>query len=264
MKAKIKTATLWFFKSLANLTIQIFLYARARPKLSSILFLVIIWHIAVYQLFGIKLPKLSKVVGPPKQLTVQTVKLRPPPKPKAKVKSAPVAKKMEKKKQIPEKKKETPKPKKEKEPVPKPPSHESQALLEELSKTLQKITDRNEKDFKVPKIQTIAPISPEKESPSAEISFEFNAADPADLWYREELIKRLKLYLKLPDIENIHVRLVINKSGSVSKIIIVESKSKKNENYVLKTIPTIPFPKFGSQMSKYEYRIFPLILESEG
>ncbi len=241
--------------ALASL-IKLFYYAKAKPKLTSILLLVFVWHIALFQLFGIKLPKLSKIVAPPKSISIQTVKLNPP----------------QEKAPAPKPKPPTPKPKEpEKAPKPKPPekpkeevSKATKKLLDDLSKTLDSITKRNEEELHLPKIKTITPLSAPVKDQAPSSSFEFNLADPADLWYREELIKRLKLYLKLPEIEAVQIRLTINKSGIVSDIKIVESKSDKNQEYVLQAIPKIPFPKFGSQMSKHEFRIFPLILESEG
>ncbi len=252
-------------------------YLKKHPQTSSILLLVCIWHIAIFQFLGVQLPKLEKVVNPPKPIAVQTVKLRPPPpkeKPKKPSPSKPSPKRPKPKQEKPKEKKSKPKPPskntpkkspaKKAKPEKKEPSPQVD-LLDDLREQLAAIEQRQGESYTAPKVQAIAPLeSPKHQEVSPPPSTSMDLSDPADIWYREELIKRLKLNLKLPDAPSVHLRLKIRKDGQVADIEILASESKKNQSYVLQTLPTIPFPRFGPQMASYEFRVFPLVLESEG
>jgi outer membrane biosynthesis protein TonB len=81
--------------------------------------------------------------------------------------------------------------------------------------------------------------------------------------YYDELIHRLKLALRLPDHGSVKVKLTLSSDGKVVRVSIVSSKSSKNKSYIEKTLPTLSFPKFGSNFSGQKEQTFRLNLCNE-
>jgi len=68
--------------------------------------------------------------------------------------------------------------------------------------------------------------------------------------YRDELAGRLKLLLKLPEYGEVKIKLILERSGKVSKVIVVSTASAANRKYVEKTMQTLRFPAFGANFDQ--------------
>ncbi len=86
---------------------------------------------------------------------------------------------------------------------------------------------------------------------------------PAERTYYDELARRLKLALKLPEYGEIKLQLTIARSGSVVAVKNIKSKSKKNSDYLQKAIPKLHLPPFGQNFSGEKEHTFRLTLSSE-
>ncbi len=74
--------------------------------------------------------------------------------------------------------------------------------------------------------------------------------------YYDELIRRLKLYLKLPEYSEVKLELTLARSGKVTRVKCVKSKSQKNISYLEKTIPSLVFPPFGNNFPNEKEHLF--------
>ena len=88
-------------------------------------------------------------------------------------------------------------------------------------------------------------------------------SSPKEVGYREELASRLKLLLTLPEYGEVKVKLTLLRSGKVSNVVVVNSMSTKNRNYIEKTIPTLSFSGFGSNFSNMANYTFLISLSNE-
>lgn len=84
-----------------------------------------------------------------------------------------------------------------------------------------------------------------------------------EVGYREELIHRLKLLLRLPEYGEVKVKLTLERSGRVSKVVIVGAENATNRKYIEKTLPTLSFPSFGDNFSDQQNYTFLLTLSNE-
>ena len=81
---------------------------------------------------------------------------------------------------------------------------------------------------------------------------------PGEASYRDELASRLKLMLKLPEHGDVQLKLTLDRSGKVMKVVIVKAASSANKSYVEKILRGLKFPSFGNQfenMSEYTFFI---------
>ncbi|MBA3815159.1 MAG: hypothetical protein H0X29_01295 [Parachlamydiaceae bacterium] len=78
--------------------------------------------------------------------------------------------------------------------------------------------------------------------------------------YRDELASRLKLLLKLPEYGEVKIKLILERSGKVSKIIVVSTASVANRKYIEKTLQTITFPPFGANFDQSPQFTFSITL----
>lgn len=68
--------------------------------------------------------------------------------------------------------------------------------------------------------------------------------------YPEKLAERLQEKVLLQEPYPVKLELVIHPNGSVLQIKILDSKSKKNERYLKKTLPQLLFPCFNEAAPK--------------
>jgi hypothetical protein len=109
----------------------------------------------------------------------------------------------------------------------------------------------------------IGPLASEKGVIAAGSGSDNSSLLPHEQTYLDELIRRLKLKLKLPDYGEIKVKLTIAKTGRVLKLAIISSKSQNNRSYIEKTIPSIVFPPFGSSFGHEQEHTFLINLSNE-
>ncbi len=86
---------------------------------------------------------------------------------------------------------------------------------------------------------------------------------PQERTYYDELVSRLKIALKLPEYGQVTLELTVNRSGSVSSVKKVKSKSKKNSDYVQKAILKLSLPSFGQNFAGENSHTFRLTLSNE-
>lgn len=85
----------------------------------------------------------------------------------------------------------------------------------------------------------------------------------AELSYKDELVRRLKLLLKLPELGEIKMQLTIDRDGTVAKLVVLQTESQKNRNYVETTLPTLHLPAFGDRFKDKNQYTFPVTLSNE-
>jgi colicin import membrane protein len=81
--------------------------------------------------------------------------------------------------------------------------------------------------------------------------------------YRDELAGRLKLFLKLPEYGDVKVKLTLERSGKVVKVVVDSAESATNKKYIEKTLPTVSFPPFGSNFGSDAQYTFSITLSNE-
>ncbi len=86
---------------------------------------------------------------------------------------------------------------------------------------------------------------------------------PAERTYYDELVSRLKLSLKLPEYGEVKLQLTILRSGKVSSIKSITSKSTKNSEYIKNALPKAHLPPFGQNFPNEKEHTFKLTLTNE-
>ncbi len=81
-------------------------------------------------------------------------------------------------------------------------------------------------------------------------------------YYNDELKKRIRLELRLPEHGDVRVKLILRRSGSVIEVEIIESNSEKNRYYVENNLPQMRFPPFGKEFKGDSEQTFNLCLSS--
>jgi colicin import membrane protein len=235
----------------------------------------------------------------PKPEPKPTPKPKPKPKPKEKPTSKPkneVKKKEEPKKKTPPKvekpvktetkPKPTPKPPK---PKPNPEAEAAKARQKELQAQEKKRAEAakaKQRDLVAKAKESVAKIqkSDHKSSQSSALATTLGAAVPGkieslhieslpdspisklskhEVSYRDELASRLKLLLKLPEYGEVKLKLTLERTGKVSKVVIVNSKSNANRKYIEKTLPTLTFPNFGTNFENQTNYTFIISLSND-
>lgn len=84
-----------------------------------------------------------------------------------------------------------------------------------------------------------------------------------EIGYRDELVGRLKLFLKLPEHGEVTIKLTLSRSGKVNKLQIVSSQSAVNKSYIEKTLPDLTFPPFGSNFGDNKEFTFLISLSND-
>jgi outer membrane biosynthesis protein TonB len=78
--------------------------------------------------------------------------------------------------------------------------------------------------------------------------------------YEAELITKLKILLKLPEVGDVQVSLTLNRQGNVTKFEILSSASASNKKAVEAHLPAIRFPPFGQAYPGENTHTFKLTL----
>lgn len=84
-----------------------------------------------------------------------------------------------------------------------------------------------------------------------------------EMSYRDELARRLKLGLRLPEYGEVKIKLTLERSGKVTQVQIVSSKNEKNRQYIEKTVPTLIFSDFGDNFEDSQHYTFIVCLNNE-
>ena len=201
----------------------------------------------------------------PKPILVNTITLPPPQKTEKNKETAPKkvtkAKKIEKKKEKEKPKtKSNPKPKSKPKIVKKKTAKKqpiSSKLLKELEDSLDKI-EKTPKNTKVhnPNDNNIKPL------PTLQ-SLEMDAFEtPHQANYLQNVVFYLKNYLSFPEVGEVNIKLTIGKFGNVVSVKVLQSESKKNEQYITETLPSISFPNFSREYPDEKIKDFVIHLKN--
>lgn len=97
------------------------------------------------------------------------------------------------------------------------------------------------------------------------LSFEQNDVEINDsfwkLGYRDELAARLQSLLKFPEKGQVKIKLTLERSGKVLKIFIESFGSKKNKEYIEKTVKNLNFPSFQGDFNEFSEYTFSITLK---
>jgi len=128
-------------------------------------------------------------------------------------------------------------------------------LLEQLNVTLNQpaaaIKDAPKADIQIPKKVNLS------------IDYSLDEIKEENVNYYERLIYEMQMLLRLPEFGQIKMRLVINKNGSISDMEILSSKSKGNEAYLKRMLPTLEFPWFEEFCSKENRKQIIILFKNE-
>lgn len=81
--------------------------------------------------------------------------------------------------------------------------------------------------------------------------------------YRDELAKRLKLYLKLPEYGEVKVKLTIDRTGKVTFTKVLSFQSAKNASFIEQNLPKLKMPPFGDNFKGASDYDFTIVLSNE-
>ena len=197
-------------------------------------------------------PSLSSV---PQQVRVRTVTLRPPakvvPKRRQPKVAAPTAKPKKKPKKVAKVKKKAPVKKRVVE------SRSVSKHLAEALDNLDKITDNTHtlspsNEISVP--TTLGPLSIDREFTSETSSVRG--------MYREELVRRLQLLLRLPEQGEVKVALTVSQEGKVLGLKILSAGNGLNRAYIENKLGGLTFSPLGPEFAGKEAQTFTLVLKS--
>lgn len=212
-------------------------------------------------------PKVEVVV-PPAPVIKPEQKAVPKPTPKPIVEKKPakvIPKPIEQKKPVVEKKKTAPPPSP---PAPKivkvkPDNKEWIALAKEkigkIALSSDRISSNSHQNLK--EIATPSPI----ENFITDLSFIDSGTTFSDKEsaYRDELAKRLKLYLKLPEYGEVKVKLTIDRAGKVIFTKVLSFQSAKNASFIEQNLPKLKMPPFGDNFKGVSEFDFTIVLSNE-
>lgn len=85
----------------------------------------------------------------------------------------------------------------------------------------------------------------------------------AEAHYRDELARRLRTYLTMPERGEVVIRLTLDRSGSVVKMTIVSAANQANKKYAEQKVPGLTFPGFGVYFGGESQHTFTIALRSE-
>lgn len=109
-------------------------------------------------------------------------------------------------------------------------------ILQEIAESLESITAKNE--ISHTKAALAIPSRVEKKAEVVEES-------SIDATYSEELIAFLQNALDLPEYGEVRVRLEIDRFGSLRDCSILDSKSRKNAEFLKNQLPELAYPSFN-------------------
>lgn len=135
----------------------------------------------------------------------------------------------------------------------------SRESIRKIQESLSKIATKSvEKTPMVELPNVITSLAVDEQSPVGEVNV-LNA----EVHYKDELARRMQLYLTLPERGEVTVKLTLNRSGAVIKLVIESSTTDVNRKYVEKTVPILAFPPFGTFFSSQSQYTFTVALRSE-
>lgn len=194
--------------------------------------------------FWVRQPTVITLSPKKQKVVVQTVTLRKPPPPKRTVvtKSKPKPKPKPKKKAV---KKSKPAPSKTQQALAK--ARESLAKIDKVQKKQPEV--RAESTPNVPRLRVDA--RPERAT----------AVEASD--YQDEMARRLRLLLRLPDYGAVRVQVTITKRGAVSGLEVVNAASEINRAYIEQVLPTLTFAPLNNHFGQVPNKTFTLTLEND-
>lgn len=92
---------------------------------------------------------------------------------------------------------------------------------------------------------------------------ERNALPIGESRYVDDLVRRLKLQLKLPELGQVQIELTITKNGDVEKVVVKRSSSTKNEKMIAVTVSKTKFAPFKENFKGELHHTFSIILSNE-
>ncbi|HRD55110.1 MAG TPA: hypothetical protein PLC42_01805 [Parachlamydiaceae bacterium] len=96
------------------------------------------------------------------------------------------------------------------------------------------------------------------------LSFEQEGKIGDTIWqlgYRDELASRLQSLLKFPEKGEVKIKLTLERSGKVLKLLIDSFESKKNRDYIEKTVKNLDFPSFQGDFNEFSEYTFSITLK---
>jgi colicin import membrane protein len=94
-------------------------------------------------------------------------------------------------------------------------------------------------------------------------SFSGTPLSDKEVSYRQEIAGRMKLLLRLPQYGAVNIKLTLQHTGKVAKVVVVSAESGENKKYIEKNLPTMVFPPFGNQLGNVEEYTFTITLRNE-
>lgn len=88
-------------------------------------------------------------------------------------------------------------------------------------------------------------------------------ADGAEAHYRDELARRLKMFLVLPERGEVIVKLTLNRVGAVIKMSVVSTASAANKKYIEQSVPSLQFSGFGTFFGGEQQHTFTIALRGD-
>jgi len=177
-------------------------------------------------------PKPEKVEKPqaplvaPQKPPIQKKEAPSKPKPKPQEKKTAVVRKVDEK------------------PVPKVDTKQ-QALLAKAQESISKI------QAKQAMIPAVVPVVASSEEQDEEGS------------YRDELVSRLKLFLKLPEYGEVKILLTLDRTGRVVALKVLNAESAINRQHVESHLSTFSFSRFGDNFPGEQQHTFTLVLRND-
>lgn len=138
----------------------------------------------------------------------------------------------------------------EKKKVSTPPS-KVQSLLSSLEESLEKIEQ--------PKVRKKMAETPDLSNKKRRLKIDDLDSSSAIGYsdnYQDQLIDLLKEGLDLPDYGEVKLKLTLKKDGTMMELIILESHSQKNRNYLEENLKRVRFPVFPGGMAKENTHTF--------
>ena len=191
---------------------------------------------------------------PARRVIVKTINLQPKQSQAQQKPTAPAPTQSAAKKEAPKVvKKEVAKPKKEEKPVP------SKESISKIQENLSKINTKKLQD--IPVVDIPANLMALEVENLADL--DDASASSAETHYRDELARRLRIYLTLPERGEVVVKLTVGRSGNVLKLTIVSAANQANRKYVEKMVPGLAFSPFGTYFGGETQHTFTIALRSE-
>ena len=81
--------------------------------------------------------------------------------------------------------------------------------------------------------------------------------------YRDMIAGLLRHNLRLPEKGDMNIKMTLNRSGKVAKLVIVGADSESNRRYVEGALPTLQFPSFDGKFGKYQQYTFLITLSGD-